>query len=181
MRRLAQIGMLGAIAFTFMYVDFPIPPFPAWLQYDPSEIPALIAGFALSPAAGIAVELVKGLLISLLRGGELGGPFGIFMNLLAGITLVGAAAVYYRFDRSKAGALRGLALGILAMTGVMIVANLLLTPVFFGLPRAQVVALVLPALLPFNLLKGFISAVLTFFVYKRVRVHLYDLGDRTAW
>lgn len=181
MRRYTQIAVLGAIAFTFMYLDFPIPPFPAWLQYDPGEIPALIAGFALGPAAGIAVELVKGLLISLLRGGELGGPFGIFMNLLAGITLVAVAGSYYRVEHTKAGALRGLALGVAAMTAMMILANVALTPVFFGLPRAQVIALVLPALLPFNLLKGVISSLLTFYVYKRVRVYLYDLGDRTVW
>src|SRR3990170_8841365 len=95
MRRYTLIGVLGAIAFAFMYLDFPIPPFPAYLQHDPGEVPALIAGFALGPAAGVGVELVKGLLISLLRPGELGGPFGIFMNLLAGITLVAVATSYY--------------------------------------------------------------------------------------
>jgi len=181
MRLYAQIGVLGAIAFTFMYLDFPIPPFPAWLQYDPSEVPALIAGFALGPAAGVAVELVKGLLIGLLRSGELGGPFGIFMNLLAGVTLVAVAGSYYRVEHTKAGALRGLTFGVVAMTAMMIPANVVLTPVFFGLPRAQVIGLVLPALLPFNLLKGVISSLLTFYVYKRVRAYLYDLGDRTVW
>ena len=181
MRRLAQIAVMGAIAFTFMYLDFPIPPFPAYLQYDPGEVPALIAGFALGPAAGVAVELVKGLLITLLRPGELGGPFGVFMNLLAGITLVAAATWYYRVDHTKAGALRGLAVGMTAMTATMIIANIILTPIFFGLPRAQVLALVLPVLLPFNLLKGGISSLLTFYVYKRVRAYLYDLGDRTVW
>jgi riboflavin transporter FmnP len=181
MRRYTQIGVLGAIAFTFMYLDFPIPPFPAWLKYDPGEVPALIAGFALGPAAGVAVELIKGLLILLLRPGSLGGPFGIFMNLLAGVTLVAAATIYYRLEHTKRGALRGLGFGIAAMTSVMILANVALTPTFFGLPRAQVIALVLPALLPFNLLKGMISSLLTFYVYKRVRAYLYDLGDRTAW
>ena len=181
MRRYAQVGVLGAIAFTFMYLDFPIPPFPAYLQYDPGEVPALIAAFALGPSAGIAVECVKGLLISLLRSGELGGPFGIFMNLLAGVTLVAVAGSYYRVEHTKVGALRGLAFGVAATTATMIIANVALTPVFFGLPRVQVISLILPVLLPFNLLKGVISSLLTFYVYKRVRAYLYDLGDRTAW
>jgi riboflavin transporter FmnP len=181
MRRYAQIGILGAIAFTFMYLDFPVPPFPPYLQYDPSEVPALIAGFALGPAAGVAVELLKGLLISLLRSGELGGPFGVFMNVLAGVTLVGVAAIYYRVEHTKRGAVRGLVLAIAATTAVMIIANVLLTPIFYGLPRAQVIALVLPALLPFNLLKGLLNALITFYVYKRVRAYFYDLGDRAAW
>lgn len=182
MRRLAQVGVLGAVAFTFMYFDVPLPPFPAWLRYDPSEVPALIAAFALGPAAGIAVEAVKGLLISLFRSGTMGGPFGIVMNLLAGMTLVGVAGAYYRVEHTRIGAIRAMGLGIAAMTAVMIVANILLTPIFFGLSRAQVVALVLPALLPFNLVKGILSSVLTYYVYKRVRVYLYEwIADRTVW
>lgn len=181
MRRYAQIGIMGAIAFTFMYLDFPIPPFPAYLQYDPGDVPALIVAFALGPAAGVAVEVIKALLISLLRPGELGGPFGVFMNLLAGVTLVAVAGTYYRLDHTRRGALRGLAISIAATAAVMVLANVTLTPVFYGLPRPQVIALVLPALLPFNLLKGLMSSLLTFYVYKRVRAYFYDLGDRAAW
>ncbi len=182
MRRLTQVAVLGAVAFAFMYFDFPIPPFPAFLKYDPSEVPALIATFALGPTYGVAVEAIKALLIQILRSGTAGGPFGIFMNFLAGATLVGVAGVYYTVDHTKAGAVRSLGLGILAMTGVMIAANIFLTPIFFGIPRQQVIALVLPALLPFNLLKGAISSVITYYVYKRVRVYLYEwIGDRAAW
>ena len=182
MKRFTQVAVLGAIAFTFMYVDFPLPPFPAWLQYDPSEIPALIAAFALGPIAGISVEIVKGLLISVFRPGELGGYFGVFMNLLAGVTFTGVAGAYYLVEHTRTGAIRAMGLGIAAMTGVAILANILLTPIFFGLPRAQVIALVLPALLPFNLLKGVMSSVATYYVYKRVRVYLYEwIADRAAW
>jgi riboflavin transporter FmnP len=182
MRRATQIGVLGAIAFTFMSFDFPLPPFPAWLKYDPSEVPALIAAFALGPAAGLAVEAIKGLLMATLRPGGLGGHFGIAMNLLAGMTLVGVAGAYYRLEHTRRGALRAMGLGIAAMTAVMIAANVLLDPIFFGLSRAQVLALVLPALLPFNLLKGLLSSAVTYYVYKRVRVYLYErIADRTVW
>jgi riboflavin transporter FmnP len=72
--------------------------------------------------------------------------------------------------------------GVLAMTGAMIAANILLTPIFFGIPRPQVIALVLPALLPFNLVKGSMSALVTFYLYKRVRGYLYEwVGDRAVW
>jgi riboflavin transporter FmnP len=182
MRRFTQVAVLGAIAFSFMYFDFPLPFFPAFLKYDPSEVPALIATFALGPLAGISVEMVKALLIQLLRPGTVGGPFGVFMNLLAGATLAGVAGWYYLIEHTRPGAVRALIFGVLAMTGVMIVANIVLTPVFFGIPRPQVIALVLPALLPFNLLKGLMSAVVTFYVYKRVRIYLYEwVGDRAVW
>jgi riboflavin transporter FmnP len=181
-RRFTQVGVLGAIAFVFMYVDFPLPPFPAFLKYDPGEVPALIATFALGPASGIAVELVKAALISMFRSGAVGGPFGIFMNLLAGVSLVAVAGSYYRIEPTKAGAVKALFFGGVAMTAVMIIANVVLTPVFYGIPRHQVVALILPALLPFNLVKGAVSSILTYLVYKRVRVLLYEsIADRTAW
>lgn len=182
MRRFTQVAVLGAIAFTFMYFDFPLPFFPTFLKYDPSEVPALIATFAIGPVAGVAVEAIKAVLIQMLRSGTVGGPFGIFMNFLAGVSLVGVAGTYYLIEHTKAGAIKSLVLGVLAMTGVMILANIALTPIFFGIPRNQVIALVLPALLPFNLLKGAMSSLVTYFVYKRVRVHLYEwIGDRTAW
>lgn len=186
MRRFTQIAVLGAIAFTFMYFDFPLPFLPPFLKYDPSEVPALIATFALGPVAGLTVEAIKAVLISLLRPTGLGGHFGIFMNLLAGVTLVGVAGLYYLIEHTKAGAVKSLVFGVLAMTGVMIVANILLDPnsppLGYGLPRAQVITLVVPALLPFNLLKGTLSAIVTYFVYKRVRVHLYErIGDHVAW
>ncbi|HEY3247700.1 MAG TPA: ECF transporter S component [bacterium] len=182
MRRLTQVALLGAVAFALMYFEFPLPGFPPYLKYDPSEVPALIAAFALGPLYGVAVEAIKAVLIGVFRSAPLGGPFGIFMNFLAGVTLAGVAGAYYLFERTKAGAIKSLIVGVLAMSGVMIVANIALTPVFFGIPRPQVIALVLPALLPFNLLKGAISSVATFFVYKRVRAYLYArITDRAAW
>lgn len=182
MRRFTQVAVLGAVAFALMYIEFPIPPFPPYLKYDPSEVPALIAAFALGPVYGLAVEAIKAVLIGMFRSGSLGGPFGIFMNFLAGITLVGVAGAYYAFEHTKAGAVKALGLGVAAMAGVMIAANVILTPIFFGIPRPQVIALVLPALLPFNLIKGTISALATFFVYKRVRAYLYELiSDRAGW
>lgn len=182
MRRFTQVAVLGAIAFTFMYFDFPLPFFPPFLRYDPSEVPALIATFALGPLAGISVEMVKALLIQMLRPGAVGGPFGVFMNLLAGVTLAGVAGWYYLIEHTRGGAVKALVFGVLAMTSVMIGANIVLTPVFFGIPRPQVIALVLPALLPFNLLKGLMSALATYYVYKRVRVYLYEwVGDRAVW
>jgi riboflavin transporter FmnP len=77
---------------------------------------------------------------------------------------------------------KALLFGVGAMTVVMIVANILLTPIFYGIPRSTVVGLILPALVPFNLIKGLTSSILAYLVYKRVRVPLYELiTDHTAW
>lgn len=182
MNRLTQVAALGAVAFVLTYLEFPLPPIPAFLKYEPGDVPALIAGFALGPLAGLLVEVIKAVLMALFRSGGVGGPFGVFMNLLAGATLVAASATYYRIERTKIGAIKALLFGIGAMTGVMIVANVLLDPTFFKLPQDTVVALILPALLPFNAVKGAMSSIITYLVYKRVRVHLHELiADRVAW
>lgn len=183
MRRLTQIALLGAVAFLFMYyLEIPRGFFAPFLKYDPGDIPALVATFALGPVAGITVEIIKGLLVALFAYKEY-GPFGVLMNVLAGITLVGVAGAYYLIEHTRAGAIRALVFGILAMTAVMILANIALTPLFFpDFTRAQVIALVLPALLPFNLLKGAVTSLITYYVYKRVRVYLYErVSDRAAW
>jgi len=182
-RRLTQIALLGSIAFLFLnHLEIPRGLFAPFLKYDPGDVPALVATFALGPAAGITVELIKGLLAVLFAYKEY-GPFGILMNTLAGVAFVGVAGTYYLVEHTKAGAIRSLAFGIVAMTAVMIAANVVLTPLFFvGFSRAQVAALILPALLPFNLLKGGVSGTITYHIYKRVRVFLYEwIGDRAVW
>lgn len=182
MNRITQVAVLGAFAFVLMYLEVPLPTFPIYLKYEPGDVPALIASFALGPLSGIAVEVVKAVLINMFRSGGVGGPFGIFMNLLAGVTLATVAGSYYKVEHTKAGAVKSLIFGVGAMTVVMIIANILLTPIFYGIPRGTVIGLVLPALLPFNLIKGVISSTLTYLVYKRVRVHLYELiADRAVW
>lgn len=183
MRRYTQIALLGSIAFLFFeYLEIPRGFFLPFLKYDPSDVPALIATFAVGPAAGITVELIKGLLAVLFAFKE-HGPFGIFMDILAGGSFVGVAGGYYLVEHTKAGAIKSLVFGTLIMTAVMIAANVLLTPVFFpSLSRAQIVAWIVPALLPFNLIKGATTSVITYAVYKRIRIYLYEwIGDRAAW
>jgi len=63
-------------------------------------------------------------------------------------------------------------LGTLTMTFIMIPANLVITPLYLGVNRAIVLQLILPAIIPFNLLKGLISGVLTLLVYKKISAFL---------
>lgn len=64
------------------------------------------------------------------------------------------------------GAVAGLITGTLVMTVVMVLWNYLITPIYMGYPREAVVDLLLPAIVPFNLLKGAINTSLTLLLYK---------------
>ena len=48
------------------------------------------------------------------------------------------------------------------MAGAMLLWNWLVTPVYMGYPREEVAKLLLPAFLPFNLLKGGLNGLGTF-------------------
>ena len=51
---LAVTGILSAIAYILMWIEFPIPfLIPPFIKFDFSDFPALIAAFALGPVSGI--------------------------------------------------------------------------------------------------------------------------------
>lgn len=166
-----KIALLSSLS-TVLMLALQIPLFPSFsfLTYDLSDIPALVAGFALGPLQGIAVVFMKNLLF-LVQRPQPGELVGIPMNLLAGSTLVGTSAWFYWRRKTRTRAMAALALGSLAMTVVMIPANLLVWPFFSWLFLGQVVEgsldFALKVITPFNLIKGALSGTITFLVYKR--------------
>ena len=61
-RYLTVTAMLSAIAFVLMFLDFSVPVMPNFIRMDLSELPALIGAFAMGPACGVWVCLVKNML-----------------------------------------------------------------------------------------------------------------------
>ncbi|GAG61008.1 unnamed protein product [marine sediment metagenome] len=90
------------------------------------------------------------------------------MNFLATGTFVFISSQIYFLHHNKKGAILGLILGTLAMTLIMVPANLIITPLYLGVEREIVVKMLIPTIIPFNILKGIISGVLTFILYKRL-------------
>lgn len=147
-------------------IHFPILPVAPYLLYDPGHIFILIAAFKFGPKDGIIMTFAYATLFVLLTGQ--GGPYGALMNFIATSGFVFVSSWIYFRKHDKNGALMGLFFGTLAMTVVMIPANLLITPLYLGVERSMVIQLLLPAIIPFNLLKGLISSVLTLLIYKRI-------------
>ncbi len=56
----------------------------------------------------------------------------------------------------------------LAMSVVAIIGNLLVTPIYADMTVEQVAAMIVPALLPFNLAKLTVHGVVTFLIYKPI-------------
>ncbi len=56
-----------------------------------------------------------------------------------------------------------LAIGVITMTSAMVLMNLILTPLFMGVPVKAVIPMLVPIIIPFNLLKSCINCFITFY------------------
>ena len=52
------------------------------------------------------------------------------------------------------------------MTAVMVVGNIFITPIYMGVPRAQVLAILPTLLLPFNFIKAILNSAIVMILYK---------------
>lgn len=170
--KLAKMAMLVAISIVLvMVVHFPIFPAVAFLEYDPADIPILIGTFAFGPGAGILLTVV----VSLLQGLTVSagsGAYGIIMHIIATTTLATVAGTAYRKHKTKKTAIIGLVLGTVAMAVMMFFANMVITPLFVGMPLSAVMKL-MPFIIAFNVVKAGINSAVTFILYKRISPFLH--------
>jgi len=166
-KRITGIGLLVALSIIVGYfIHFPVLPQAPFLLYDPGSVFLLIGSFKLGPKIGLLMSLLTALLFALITGQ--GGPYGALMNFLATGTLVFVASQIYFLNHTKKGAVLGVILGTVAMTLIMVPANLVITPLYLGVSRDIVTKMLLPAIIPFNLIKGILSGVITLIIYKRI-------------
>ena len=161
-KRIAMYALFVALSMAVSFVEFPIVPGVEWLKYDPSGIVSLVAGFAYGPAAAVIVS-VLGFLPHLFTN-----PWGTLMAVLVALALSVPAALIYRRNKTRKGAVIGIIVGAIVALAVAIVGNIIVTPFYAHMTTAQVVALIVPALLPFNALKFTIHGVVTFLIYKPI-------------
>ena len=161
-KRIAMYALFVALAMVTSFIEFPLMPGVQWLKYDPSGIVCLVAGFAFGPSAAVIVS-VLGFLPHLFTN-----PWGTLMAVLVALCLSVPAALVYRGKRTRSRALAGVLVGAVCALAAAIVGNLLITPIYAHMTIAQVAAMIVPVLLPFNLIKFAIHAVVTFAIYKPV-------------
>ncbi len=174
-RKLTTMAILAAISVVLVWlVHFPIFPAVAFLEYDPADIAVLICGFAFGPIAGICVTLVAALVQGITVSAA-SGIYGIIMHILATSAFVLTSSMIYRKKKTKKTAAISIAAGVVAMTLVMIPANLFITPFFMNCERALVIDL-LPFIVGFNAIKAGVNGIITFFVYKKISrlIHKFE-------
>ena len=164
-KRIAVTALFCAVAaICTLFIEFPILPGVTFLKYDPSAIAALIAGFAYGPATGIVVSVLP----YLVHLATESGIYGTIMAIIATLTLVLPASLIYQRNTTMRGAITGLVVGGVVCLACCILANIVITPIYMGAPRNAVIAMIVPTLLPFNVLKIALNCVITAFVYKPI-------------
>ncbi|EON72546.1 ECF transporter S component [Lysinibacillus sphaericus] len=179
LRYVMNIGVLSSISIVLMLFNFPLPPFPNFLQVDFSDVPALLAAIMMGPVAGILVELLKNMLDWLLSGSITGVPVGHIANFATGVLFI--IPVYFFY--TKIQRVKGLIIGLLAGTVTMAVGMSLLNYVLF-LPMytlflgmepvkgASLKDMIVLGILPFNLVKGVMVMSVTLLVFRNIRAWL---------
>ena len=171
-KRITAIGMLCAITYVTMVVGrIPIILF---LKYDPSDVIVTLGGFIWGPMTSCIVSVIVATLEMITVSDT--GILGCIMNIVQTLSFACTASIIYKKKHTLSGALIGLASGWLITVIVMLLWNYLVTPLYMGYPREAVVELLLPAFLPFNLLKGGLNSSITFLLYKPIVTALRKSG-----
>jgi len=180
-RTITMTGLFGALSAVLMMFSFNVPLMPSFIKMDFSELPALIAAFAMGPLSGVMVCLVKNLINVMF---STTGGVGEFSNFVLGCAFVIPAGVIYKKNKSKRSALIGSIVGDVFMAVFSVFSNYFVVyPVYsMFMPMKAIVGMyheiysgidnLLQALIifnmPFTFIKGLFSIVITFIIYKHI-------------
>lgn len=191
---MAVMGILTAIAYVLYLIPhfipvFNLPIFPSWLDLQISDLPALLGGFAIGPWAAVIIIVVKCLLKMPFTSTTCVGELA---DIIIGIAFVLPAALFYRKWKNRLGAALGMLAGAVIAAFISVLANrFVLVPFYvwqFGLGDSEkgwnIILGAVKTLyegitqesfykfylwsgvLPFNLLRCAICALITYFTYK---------------
>ena len=192
-KRITIVAVCGAIATVLHMLDFPLLFLaPSFYKLDFSELPVLLCGFYLGPAAAVTCEALK-IVLKLLLQGTSTAFVGDFANFTVGCSMVLPAVIIYHIYKTKKSAIAGLCVGTIILTVFGSAFNAIyLLPKFsqlYGLPLDAIIGMgtkihpgitniptfVLLEVAPLNLIKGMAVSVLTMLLYKKVAKPLFQL------
>ena len=166
-RTIVVLAIFAALAFV-VEVVFHIRV--SFLTFDAKDAVITIGSLFYGPISGIIVSLVIAFIEMITISTT--GFWGFVMNFVSTATFAGVASLIYKKKRTLNGAFIGLAAGSVSMVIVMLIMNLLITPIYTGMSVQAVAEMILPLLLPFNLAKAVLNTALVLLLYKPVFIGL---------
>lgn len=135
-----------------------------FLTFDIKDAVVTIAGLLFGPIYALVISVTVALLEFISMGET--GFWGLLMDILSTATFATTCALIYKYKKNLWGAIIGLLASVFAMTAVMVVGNIFITPIYMGVPRAQVLAILPTLLLPFNFIKAILNSAIVMILYK---------------
>lgn len=169
LRKYLALAMFTAIAYISL-LFMKIGGIGGFLTFDVKDAVLTIAAMQFGPLSGVIMSLLVSFIEMVTISGT--GPWGFLMNFVGSAAFAAlASAIYLYMPRKKktlSGAILGLVVAVLAMTGIMLVMNIFVTPLYTHAPLEAIYDMMLPLLLPFNLIKALANAAIVFVLYKPV-------------
>lgn len=163
LRRMITIALFAALAYVAMLVlHIKV----GFLTLDVKDAVITLCGLYFGPLAALVVSVIVPLLELVTVSTT--GFYGLIMNILGSVAFSVTASLLYKWKKTFWGAIVALVSAVCATTGVMLLANLLITPYYMGVGVAEVWALIPTLLLPFNAVKALLNAGLVLLLYKQL-------------
>lgn len=165
------MATFAALAYGVTFV-FRIPV--QFLTFDAKDAVLTIASFIYGPLAAIIMSLIPAFIEFITISST--GFWGFLMNFASSACFSFTASVIYKYRRTFNGAIVGLYVSVIVTTGVMMLLNILITPIYMDVPREVVFDLLPKLLLPFNFAKALMNAAIAMLIYKPVSIAMKRAG-----
>ena len=137
-----------------------------FLTFDAKDTLVTIAGLVLGPIYAIVISFIVSL-IEIIFLPET-GFWGFLMNFLSTAAFSAVCALIYKYKKNIKGACIGLVAAVFSTTATMVILNLVVTPIYTGMPTATIAAMIPTLFLPFNFTKAVLNAALVLILYKPI-------------
>lgn len=160
-KKMALLALFTAMAFA---VTFAFRINVSFLTFDAKDAIVGIAAMIFGPASGVVISLLVATIEQLTVGDT--GFWGWLMDFASTATFSVVAGYIYSKRRNVLGVAIALISAVIATVTIMLLCNLLITPVYMKVEIGQVIALIPTLLFPFNLAKYVLNAGLVLALYK---------------
>ena len=96
------VAVLSAIAYVLMFMEFSVPIMPGFIKMDLSDLPALIGTFAVGPAGGVFIALIKNVLHLTVTSSA---GVGELSNFILNVVFILPAGILYKQRQAPAAEL----------------------------------------------------------------------------
>lgn len=167
-RKLVMLSFFTAVAYLSIYiVHFKVE---STFTFEFKNVFITIAAMLFGPIAGGAISLITAFLEFALYSTT--GFYGFLMNFISSASFSMIAALIYRGSRTQISSYISLSVATIASTALMVLANLIVTPVYWGISIAEVAEIIPTIIFPFNLIKCLANSAVILLFYKPITLVL---------